>query len=81
MMTKLTLSLDDAVIAKAKEYARKRRKSLSRVVEEFLRVSVSADASPMGTTPIVGELSGVISRQTADEGVRDYSEHLVGKHR
>ncbi|MBP7864318.1 MAG: hypothetical protein KA419_00100 [Acidobacteria bacterium] len=81
MLTKLTLSLDDTVIAKAKEYARRRKKSLSRVIEDFLRVSVSADSPSAGTTPIVAELSGVISRESADAGERDYSDHLVRKYR
>ena len=43
MGTKLTLSIDGAVIRQAKAFARHRRKSLSKLVEEYLRF-VSADA-------------------------------------
>ena len=43
MSTKLTLSIDSAVIRQAKAFARHRRKSLSKLVEEYLRF-VSADA-------------------------------------
>ena len=43
MSTKLTLSIDGAVIRQAKAFARQRRKSLSKLVEEYLRF-VSADA-------------------------------------
>lgn len=35
MTTKLTLSLDDKIIARAKKIARKRGKSLSKMVEEY----------------------------------------------
>jgi hypothetical protein len=37
MTTKLTLSLDDKIIAHAKRTARKRGKSLSKMVEEYFR--------------------------------------------
>lgn len=36
MNTKLTLSLDQAVIKRAKEYAKERHVSLSKMVEELL---------------------------------------------
>ena len=45
--TKLTLSVDAAVIRQAKAFARQRRKSLSRLVEEYLRfVSTESEHSP-----------------------------------
>ena len=44
--TKLTLSIDDAVIVQAKAFARQRRKSLSRLVEEYLRFVSAAPADP-----------------------------------
>lgn len=37
MTTKLTLSLDDQVISRAKKIARQRGKSLSKMVEEYFR--------------------------------------------
>ena len=37
MNTKLTLSIEDAVIRRAKAFARCRRKSLSKIVEQYLR--------------------------------------------
>ncbi len=43
MARKLTLSIDAAVIRQAKALAKHRRKSLSRLVEEYLRF-VSADS-------------------------------------
>jgi hypothetical protein len=36
MTTKLTLTLNDAVIKKAKDYAKEKNTSVSRIVEEYL---------------------------------------------
>lgn len=46
MSTKLTLSIDATVILRAKELARQRRKSLSRLVEEYLRLASAAVEEP-----------------------------------
>lgn len=37
MSTKLTLSIDSDVIEKAKQYAKKHRRSLSNIVEDYLK--------------------------------------------
>jgi len=37
MLTKLTLTIDQAIISKAKEFAQEKNKSVSRIVEEYLR--------------------------------------------
>lgn len=42
MLTKLTLTVDREVISRAKEYARRRHRSVSRIIEDYLRV-LSAD--------------------------------------
>ena len=37
MLTKLTLTIEQSVIERAKEYAQEKNKSVSRIVEEYLR--------------------------------------------
>jgi putative heme iron utilization protein len=37
MLTKLTLTIEKDVIEKAKEYAQQKNKSVSRIVEEYLK--------------------------------------------
>jgi Family of unknown function (DUF6364) len=44
MITKLTLSLDDAVISAAKKYAQKEEKSLSGIVENYLMTLTSKNS-------------------------------------
>jgi len=44
MLTKLTLTIEKGVVERAKEYAQGRNKSISRMVEEYLK-NVSDQAS------------------------------------
>ncbi len=37
MLTKLTLTIDESIIEKAKTFAQEKNKSVSRIVEEYLR--------------------------------------------
>ena len=64
--TKLTLSIDAAVIRQAKLFARRRRKSLSRLVEEYLRF-VSDD--PVPAPPISGRVLAVAETLDMPPGV------------
>jgi hypothetical protein len=60
MTTKLTLTIDDTVIHSAKDYAQKAGKSLSSVVENYLK-SLSAKQPDSGDiSPRVKKLMGVI---------------------
>jgi len=40
MAKKLTLNIDEKIIEEAKKYARKKQKSLSRIVQDYLKVIV-----------------------------------------
>lgn len=61
MNKKLTLSLDDTIIAKAKEYAEDNDESLSRLVENYFRL-LTADRKnrKQEISPIVEDLLGAI---------------------
>lgn len=37
MLTKLTLTIDENIVERAKEFAQEKNKSVSRIVEEYLR--------------------------------------------
>ena len=61
MNKKLTLSLDDAIIEKAKRYASDKRESLSGMVENYFRVITSNyKKEEKKLSPIVQELLGSI---------------------
>ena len=62
MNTKLTLSIEAQVVEGAKEYAKKQGRSLSNIVEEYLK-SVSKPKKKMKKSalhPLVEELCGSV---------------------
>jgi hypothetical protein len=82
---KLTLKLDDALIAQAKGYARASGVSLSRLVQDYFRfLSLREPPEVAALSPTVRELSGVIRLPSGyDREARraDYARHLARKHR
>jgi replicative DNA helicase len=78
MEVKLTLKLDKSIIQSAKAYAEKHNRSLSRIVEDYFKI-ITSDAKPKRHySPLVEELSGVISEQ--DLANLDYVTYLEGKY-
>ena len=65
MNAKLTLSLDDQVIAKAKMYAKVNKTSISQLVEHYLGEVVSEEEPQL--TGIVAELAGIIPDSKFDK--------------
>ena len=81
METKLTLKLDDSVINRAKGYAKKRRTSLSKLVENYLESVVSPSKTDIKITPIVKSLLGVIDDVPPDFDYKEeHSKHLWKKY-
>ena len=76
MNTKLTLSIEEDVISDAKEYAKKQGRSLSNIVEEYLK-SLSKKRKKKESSkfhPLVEELSGSVkipSNKRYDDIIRE----------
>lgn len=79
-MSKLTLHVDDELIAAAKEEAVSRRTSVSKLVSDFFRVlSATRSSKPdMSLPPITSSLRGCLRGSKAD--LEDYIDHLEKKH-
>ena len=68
MNTKLTLSVDQDLIQKAKEYAKRRGTSISKMVEEYFLVLTSEKGSatkPNSDSP-VDKLLGIVNEPDLD---------------
>ena len=78
MNTKLTLRLDDKLIASAKRHAAESGKSVSQMVSDFFAL-IDAPCEDVAVTPRVRALRGVLSGSGLDEG--DYRRHLEEKYR
>lgn len=85
MDNKLTLKLDKFVIEKAKEYAVSNKRSLSRLIESYLRSLISDDLEnskdDIKISPFVKSLSTGVNIP-ADLGYKkEYSEYLSKKYK
>lgn len=60
MTTKLTLTIEEKVISSAKKYAQKKGKSLSNLVENYLKSLGSKEADLNSISPKISKLMGVI---------------------
>lgn len=78
METKLTLKLDQKVIQSIKIYAEKNNRTLSRLVEDYFRKLVEENKTSKKFSPLVEELSGVISE--TDIMNLDYTSYLEKKY-
>jgi hypothetical protein len=79
-MAKLTLSVDEAVVAVAKRYAARRGTSVSRLVERYLELLARPTVEPgAGLPPITRGLRGIL--RGAASGRDEYRRHLARKYR
>lgn len=81
METKLTLKLDKDVIEEVKQYAKKRNVSLSKMVERYFQ-SLIDEKRPKKKkyTPLVEELSGVITLDKDFDHREAYGDYLIEKY-
>ena len=78
MNKKLTLSVEDSVISKAKEYAETHNESLSKLVENYFRILITENKrEEKGMSGLVSELMGSVKVPEDfdyDEDKREYLE-------
>jgi hypothetical protein len=81
-MAKLTLTVDEGVIARAKEHAAARGTSISALVEEYLDRIVNPP-KPKSPTPITDHLRGILAGAYPDpeSAIEDYHRYLEKKYR
>jgi hypothetical protein len=83
MKTKLTLNIEDSVVAKAKKISVRKRKSLSALIEEYLD---SLDAPRNGKKPFRSSITGRIRKLTRkvklplQETKKQWRKHLDTKY-
>ena len=80
MDTKLTIKLNENVISRAKNYAKQRKTSLSKMIENYLDVVSKPESEEIMITPLVKSLSGVIRLPDNYDYKKDYAEFLTQKY-
>lgn len=59
MQVKLTVSIDKLIIDQAKEKLQTKEKSLSRLIEDYFKLLITAKTKQVSKTPIVEDLTGI----------------------
>jgi hypothetical protein len=75
-MEKLTLSVDGAVVIRAKRYAAARGTSVSQLVETMLQMVSSGKTPVSAEPPVLARMKGSLKRGSE----ADYAAHLRKKH-
>jgi hypothetical protein len=76
-VAKLTLSVDDRIVSRARQYAKLRGVSVSAMVEAYLAAVAEPAASAGGAAPILRSLRGVLR----NGDIEAYRKHLASKYR
>jgi len=79
MDTKLTLKLEKSIIERAKEYAKEKNISLSKMIENYLQALTNKQNKEIKISPLVESLIGVISIKETDYK-KEYSNYLSDKY-
>jgi hypothetical protein len=81
MNTKLTLTIEQTIIERAKKYARKKGRSLSDIIENYLKVITKEEANTNGEImPITKSLRGSFKAPSDFDYKKELSKGLSKKY-
>ena len=81
MDTKLTLNIEENVIKKAKKYAKKTGRSLSDIIENYLKIVTDKEENENITiSPFVAKLKGSFKAPKDFDYKKIITEELIKKH-
>lgn len=81
MNTKLTLSIEQKIIRKAKEYAKERNRSLSDIVEDYLKMLTEEEKTKsVRNGSIVESLKGSFKIPADVDYKKELQKELAKKH-
>ncbi len=81
MSTKLTLTMEEKVIRKAKRYAKEQGRSLSGIIENYLKVIIQEEnKDKKEITPLVKSLKGSFKAPESFDYKKELTERLADKY-
>lgn len=81
MATKLTLRLDEKLIKNAKQAARSRKVSLSRMVSDYFKSISAQQKKELIESPILSEIAGILpSKADNKKLLKSYKKHIEDKY-
>ncbi|MCD4791042.1 MAG: DUF6364 family protein [Bacteroidales bacterium] len=81
MNTKLTLTIEQTIIEKAKAYAKEKGRSLSDIIENYLKaITKEQPDSEIKITPIVKSLKGAFKAPSSFDYEKELTKGLKNKY-
>mgnify|MGYP000880960429 FL=1 len=81
MNTKLTLTIEDTIIMRAKEYAKNKNRSLSELISSYLKIITTEDiTSKIEISPKVKSLKGSFKAPKNFDYKKELSKRLSEKY-
>ncbi len=80
MNTKLTLTIEQSVIEKAKSYAKLNKRSLSEIIENYLKALTAEQKTDKEITPLVKSLRGSFKAPENFDYKKELSKTLHDKY-
>jgi uncharacterized protein (UPF0216 family) len=80
MMTKLTLTMNKKVIESAKKHAKKNGKSLSSLIENYLKTIVTKEGVEHNISPTIESLMGIAQVGPDFDEKKEMRAALIQKH-
>lgn len=81
MNSKLTLTIEQSVIEKAKKYAKEKERSLSDLIENYLKaLTKDSSKNDIELTPIVKSLKGSFNAPKNSDYKKDLANRLSKKY-
>ena len=81
MSTKLTLTVEKSVIEKAKTYAKKEGRSLSEIIENYLKaITAESEKDEIELSPIVKSLKGSFKMPKNFDYKKELTDALTEKY-
>jgi predicted nucleic acid-binding protein len=75
MLTKLTLTIDRDIVLKAKNYAQKKHRSVSKLVEDYLKTISDAETSRIenheNEAPLTNSITGMFREEYGGQSYED----------
>ena len=81
MNTKLTLTIEEKIIQRAKKYAKQHGRSLSEIIENYLKIITQEETEEKSEiTPLVKSLKGSFKAPESYDYKKELEDELSGKY-
>lgn len=80
MQTKLTLTLEHSIIEQSKAYAKSKERSLSDLIENYLKAIIEDDKKEVRISPSIQKLKGSVKLPEDFDYKRDLTNALSKKY-